>query len=105
MTAVLAVLAFVMAFGAIWFTTEVLKRVDSRNEAWLKPHLRKINAAVDQNHETLLALKKRMDQLDHEVRMLKLKAELPAAVEQETADIRQGLDENQRFTPSIRLAG
>jgi len=104
MTTVLAVLAFVMAFGAIWFTTEVLKRVDSRNDAWLKPHLNKINAVVIENQETLLTLRKRMDHFEHEVRMLKLKAELPTAIEQKTA-VRSERGEDQRSTPNVRLAG
>ena len=105
MTAVLAFLAFIMAFGAIWFTTEVLKRVDTRNDVMLKPHLRKITASVDKNYETLLSLMKRLEQIEKQVKILKLKADLPLEFERETASIQSGLNEINRFTPSIRLNG
>ncbi|NQU62296.1 MAG: hypothetical protein HQ512_14285 [Rhodospirillales bacterium] len=105
MTAVFSVLSFFMAFGAIWLTSEALRRIDTRNDAMVKPHLRKIYAAVDKNEETLLALKRRMDQVEKQVHTLKLRADLPPEIEQETAVIRSGLNNQERFSPSIRLNG
>ena len=105
MTAVIAVLAFTMAFAAIWFTSEAVKRVDTRNEAMLRPHFRKVNAAIDANHTALRSLQARVDQLEKQVRTLKLHAELPAAIEQEAAAINSGLNDLRQFTPSIRLDG
>lgn len=105
MTAVLAFLAFIMAFGAIWFTAEALKRIDARNDVMLKPHLRKITASVDKNHETLLSLMKRLEQIERQVKILKLKADLPPGIERETASIHSGLDGIHRYSPSIRLNG
>ena len=63
MIAVLAVLAFIIAFGSIWFTAEALKLIDAHNDAMLKPHLRKIHAVIDANHETLKSLTRRLEQL------------------------------------------
>ena len=105
MTAVLAILAFAMAFGAIWFTSEALRRVDTRNDAMLKPHLGRIHQLVDKNQETLKSLKKRLDQLEKQVRILKLSAELPSEIERETASLQAGLTDLQRFSPTIRLNG
>ncbi len=105
MTAVLAFLAFAMAFGAIWFTSEALKRVDVRNTAMLKPHLGKIHVSVDENKETIKSLKKRLDQMEKQVRILKLSAELPSEIERETASLQAGLTDLQRFSPTIRLNG
>ena len=47
MIAVISVLSFVLAFGAIWFTSEALKRVDSYNDAKLRPHLLKVQQAAN----------------------------------------------------------
>ena len=105
MTAVLAFLAFIMAFGAIWFTSEALRRVDTRNDAMLKPHLGRIHQSVDKNQETLKSLKKRLDQLEKQVRILKLNAELPPEIERQTASLQSGLTDLQRFSPTIRLNG
>lgn len=105
MTTVVAALAFIMAFGAIWVTTEILKRVDSRNEAWMKPHLKKMQAAVDQNHEALMALRQRMDILEKDVRVLKARASVPPQVEKETAAMQSGLNDAERLSPSVQLNG
>ena len=105
MTAVIGVLAFVMAFGAIWFTSEAVRRVDTRNEAMLRPHFRKINAAIDENHEATRSLQARLAKLEKQVHTLKLNAELPSAVADESAAIQAGLDNLRHFTPTIRLNG
>ncbi len=105
MTGVLAFLAFAMAFGAIWFTSEALRRVDTRNTAMLKPHLGKIHVLVDENKETIKSLKKRLDQMEKQVRILKLSAELPPEIEREIDSPQSGLTDLQRYTPTIRLNG
>jgi len=105
MTAVLAFTAFIMALGAIWFTSEAMRRIDARNDVMLKPHLRKIFAAVDENEETLRSLRKRMEGLEKQVHLLKIKADLPPEIEQETAVIRSELNDQERFTPTVRLNG
>lgn len=105
MTAVLAVTAFIIALGAIWFTSEAVSRVDARNGAMVKPFLGRINASVDKNHETLVAMKMRMERLEKEIRLLKLKADISPGIEQETAIIQSGLNGLERFTPTIRLNG
>lgn len=105
MTAVIAVLAFTMAFAAIWFTSEAVKRVDTRNEAMLRPYFRKINATIDANHKALRSLQARVDQMEKQIHTLKLQAEVPAAIEQEAAAINSGLDNLRKYTPSIRLDG
>ncbi len=105
MTAVLAFTAFIMALGAIWFTSEAVARVDTRNDAVLKPYLRKIHDSIDENHQTLLALKIRMEHLESEVRLIKLKTDLPPGVERETAAVNSGLKDLKRLSPNLRLTG
>lgn len=105
MTAVIGVLAFVMAFGAIWFTSEAVRRVDTRNETMLRPHFRKINKAIDENHEAVRSLLARLAKLEKQVHTLKLHAELPSAVMDESVAIQAGLNNLRHFTPTIRLNG
>jgi len=105
MTTVVAALAFIMAFGAIWVTTEILKRVDSRNDAWMKPHLKKVQAAVDQNHEALMALRQRIESLEKDIRVLKARANVPPPAEKEAAAIQSGLNDVERFSPTVQLNG
>ncbi len=105
MTAVIAVLSFIMAFGAIWFTSEALKRVDSYNDARLKPHIGKVYRAIDEVHETLVSLAGRMELLEKQVRVLNLNAELPPGIERGTAVLRADLVKTEHIIPSIRLNG
>jgi len=105
MIAVIAVLSFVMAFGAIWFTTEALKRIDNYNDAKLKPHLNKINHAVKGVDDTLRTLRERLEQLESQVHTLKLKADIPPAIEQETSALHTEFQKAQQNIPTVRLNG
>lgn len=105
MIAVIAVLSFAMAFGAIWFTSEALKRVDSYNDARLKPHIGKVQRAIDEVQETVLSLRGRMEALEKDIRVLKIKNELSPILERDTAALRGDLGKVEQFTPSINLNG
>lgn len=39
MSIFLAIVAFFMAFGALWFTSEIARRFDARNQTAFQPHL------------------------------------------------------------------
>lgn len=39
MSIFLAVVAFFMAFGALWFTSEIARRLDLKNQSALEPHM------------------------------------------------------------------
>ena len=105
MTAVLAVLAFIIAFGSIWFTAEALKRIDAHNDAMIKPHLRKIHKVIEAKDETLKSLTRRLEQLEKQVHLLKLKADLAPQIERETAALQSGLNDAQLYIPTVRLNG
>ena len=108
MTTVIAVLSFAMAFVAIWFTSEAVKRIDNNSDARLRPYFRKINQALDENRDavrTLLARLEKLEKLEKQVRLLKLAAEVPHPVETEAAAVHAGINQLQRFTPTVRLNG
>ena len=105
MIAVIAVLSFVMAFGAIWFTTEALKRVDNFNDAKLRPHLTKINQAVKGVNENMRTLKGRMELLEKQVHTLQLKADIPQVIQQKASALHLDLLKAQQNIPTVRLNG
>lgn len=105
MTTVIAVLSFAMAFGAIWFTSEAVKRTDNNHDARLRPYFGKVNKALDENRDAVRVLHARLEKLEKQVHLLKLAHAVPQSVERETAAIHAGIDELQRFTPNVRLNG
>ena len=105
MIAVISVLSFVLAFGAIWFTSEALKRVDNYNDAKLRPHLFKIQQTAMGVDETLQALNGRVELLEKQIHTLKLKADLAPALEQEAAALQTNLHKVHKSIPTIRLVG
>jgi len=105
MIAVISVLSFVLAFGAIWFTSEALKRVDSYNDAKLRPHLLKVQQAANGVNETLQALNGRVELLERQIHTLKLKADLAPALEQEAAALQANLHKVHKSIPTVRLVG
>lgn len=105
MIGVIAVLSFVMAFGAIWFTSEALKRVDNYNDAKLRPHLNKINQAVRGVGESLRTLKERMEMLEKQVHTLQLRADIPPAIQHEASALQADIHKAQQSIPTVRLNG
>ena len=105
MIAVIAVLSFVMAFGAIWFITEALKRVDNFNDAKMRPHLTKINQAVKGVNENMRTLNGRMELLEKQVHTLQLKADIPQVIQQEASALHLDLLKAQQNIPTVRLNG
>jgi len=105
MTTVIAILSFAMAFGAIWFTSEAVKRVDNNSDARLRPHFNKINKALDENRDAIRVLHARLEKLEKQVHLLKLVGEVPQTIEAEATAVHAGINELQRFTPTVRLNG
>ena len=105
MIAVIAVLSFVMAFGAIWFTTEALKRVDNFNDAKMRPHLTKINQAVKGVNENMRTLNGRMELLEKQVHTPQLKADIPQVIMQKASALHLDLLKAQQNIPTVRLNG
>ncbi|MBC8339128.1 MAG: hypothetical protein ISR51_05605 [Rhodospirillales bacterium] len=105
MIAVISVLSFLMAFGAIWFTTEALKRVDNYNDARFRPHLNNIYRSIDETEKTLRGFKERVELLERQVHTLKLKTDHAPALQQEAGTLRADIQKAQQGIPSVRLNG
>ncbi len=72
MASILGVLGFVMGFGAIWFTSEALKRADQFGDALVRPHVRKLQNKIAQQDDARKELDDRIAQLERQVHILKL---------------------------------
>lgn len=107
MTTVLAICSLIIAFGALWFTSEVVRRLDNRAHAAMMPHLQKALAAIGHADRAIEGLAKRVQDLDAQVQKLQrasTPAEKPLAqIEREAATIAAALRESQRFTPAEYL--
>jgi len=78
MAMLLAVLAFALAFGALWFTAEVAKRVAAQGKLAMKPHLAPINAALNGADERIRALTDGLEAAEREIKILKAQLAITA---------------------------
>ena len=83
MGTVLAVFAFILSFGALWFTSEILKRIDGHTETAIKPHLKAFETSLGNHADALDRLSRRMDTLEVDVRTLKAQGQSTVGMEHE----------------------
>lgn len=71
MSMLVAVTAFAMALGALWFTGEVAKRADARGKALVKPHLANFSAALGRAEQQIRDLSRALEKAEAEIKELK----------------------------------
>lgn len=109
MTIFLAVIAFLMAFGALWFTSEIARRLDLRSQLVLKPNmapvqdsLRRAEKQIRELTLGLQAAEQKINSLNARSGTLQRNSGEPASEDHQpaplnTLDILRGA---QRFYPS-----
>jgi hypothetical protein len=100
MGTVLGVLAFFMALGAIWFTTEALKRMDVYGTALVTPFVKQMELSLSEARAQTLVLDQRLIELERKVGILRMEHRAAPQIPGDTKAIGQGIDEAQRFTPT-----
>jgi len=70
MSIFLAVVAFFMAFGALWFTSEVARRLDRRGRATLKPDLAPMQESLRHAEKQIRELAHGLDAAERQIRAL-----------------------------------
>ena len=102
MATVVAVIAVLIALGALWFTSEVIKRFDGQARLLLKPELVAVNADLAHADQTVRTLERRVADLERQVRILRKTAGDPTVGEEVgfAAVIPTGAFEARHFTPS-----
>ncbi len=75
MAEVLGVIAFLLAMGAVWLANEALRRVEDKNDQFVKAYINEIRGSVEESSAVseesvtaLNALKGRMEALEKDLR-------------------------------------
>ena len=89
-----------MGLGAIWFTTEALKRMDAYGTALVKPFVRQMELSLNEARAQTLALDQRLNDLERKVDILRMEHHGSPAIPEDAKPIRQRVHEAQRFTPT-----
>jgi len=100
MAVVLGTLAFIMSLGALWLTSEALRRSDGMGEALVRPHLREVKSRLADNRATLHSIDVRLEKLEHQVKILMSVRRAPAELGEQTQAIRDAVEDVRRFDPS-----
>lgn len=71
MTTLLAIVAFAMALGALWFTSEIARRTDINGQTALKPHVAPIESALKRAESQIRDLARNLDIAERNIQALK----------------------------------
>jgi len=114
METVMGVLSLFLALGAIWFTSEILKRLRQSHDPALDRHVYGLNAVIAQNDRALKMLNQRLREVEQGIQGLKsgMPASQPASPvfdeyrqpEPHVASAEADSDA-RRFQPSINISG
>ncbi|HEC90414.1 MAG TPA: hypothetical protein ENI55_01975 [Alphaproteobacteria bacterium] len=105
MATTMGILALLTALGAIWFTSEILRRVRRPGDPSMDRHIRGLSAIISQNDRTLRTLNKRLKEVEAGVQGLK--SGIQSAAVYRTSEYTRapqdgpGDGDNQRFRPSL----
>lgn len=109
MAVFLAVIALLMAFGALWFTSEIARRLDLRSQAVLKPSMAPVQDSLRRAEKQIRELALGLQDAEQQIKTLNARSGVlergktkPTASDNQpaplsTLDILRGA---QRFYPS-----
>jgi len=100
MGAILGALGFIMAFGAIWFTTEAIRRADGKGDALIRPYIRDIKSRMANNQTLLIELDKRLEAIERKVENIQYANHAPPDLQDQVEAMRYGIDQAKTFQPS-----
>ena len=72
MSMLLAAAAFLMALGALWFTSEVARRTEGRGRQLVKPHLAPLQADLRDARKELREIARDLENANREIKVLRL---------------------------------
>ena len=73
MSIVLGTIALFVAFIALWFSAESMKRGSSRNESFIKAHIKPVSDSLRETNKAIGDLCKRIGVIETEVKVLSVK--------------------------------
>ncbi len=100
MGTVLASLSLAVALISVWFTSEALRRAESHGDAVVKPHLRNVNARIQESRSLIDEIDSRLRRIEQQVEVLKIDHRAANALDDQTKDLRKSLDQARDFVPT-----
>ena len=91
MGAVLGTIAIVISLTALWFTVEVLRRLDARGDGLVRPHLRSLKVRLSESNRRISDLEVRLVQVENRLTATRLESRAARDLAEETRAIRHGL--------------
>ena len=91
MGAVLGTIAIVISLMALWFTVEVLRRLDARGDGLVRPHLRSLKVRLLETNRRISDLEVRLVQVENRLTATRLESRAARDLAEETRAIRHGL--------------
>ncbi|MCK5777911.1 MAG: hypothetical protein KAH11_03910 [Rhodospirillales bacterium] len=70
MSIFIAVVAFFMAFGALWFTSEIARRLDLKNQSAVKPHMGPMQESLRRAERQIRELTLGLEAAERKIRSL-----------------------------------
>ncbi|GEM_PF-1471619 len=96
--AVLGTIAIVISLTALWFTVEVLRRLDARGESLVRPHLRSLKVRLSETNRRISDLEVRLVQVENRLTATRLESRAARDLAEETRAIRHGLRRSREPT-------
>ncbi|MBL6958070.1 MAG: hypothetical protein ISR52_03745 [Rhodospirillales bacterium] len=100
MVITLAVLAFVLAFGAVCFAGEAMKRISAYTQNIEKAHLANISKALTEMNQQVTNLDKRLRTVEHQINGIQESRHTLRGLEEQSRRLRDQQDADN-FIPSI----
>lgn len=101
MSEVLAIVSFMVALAAVWFTSEVLRRMEARTDPANNPYFKTLAAALEHRDRLLKGVEGRLKTLEGQVKAIEREDRpSPQILEREIAAIAAGLKEARRLRPA-----
>lgn len=101
---IIAGLALMVALGALWFVSDVMKRLDKQAEVIFEAHIKPVNEASKEHHKNILTLMKDVAELKKQLQAQAAKQgvspEEVALLSQSVQTLSNKLDELDRQIPA-----
>lgn len=92
--AALGAIAIVISLTALWFAAEALRRLDTRGDGMIRPHLRSLKVRLSETNARISDLEARLAQAENRLTATRMESRAARDLAEETRSIRHGL---QRF--------
>ena len=98
MGAILGTIAIVISLTALWFTVEILRRLDARGNGLVRPHLRNLKVRLSETNRRISDLEVRLAGVESRLTATRIESRAARDLAEETRAIRHGLRRSREAT-------